>query len=282
MSVIDNYGEFEMPEEKEHIEVDENPVHVVNSLYELFKTKVKGIYNKRNAYELAEELLLDKKDLKIKGSEIEEILNFLRKDADSESLAGLFLSALNNTIINTLIINDFPKLDCIGYRLAKNKKLLLGRKVITIWAGYDGQGVLINNGSVISFADETTDGTQINNGRTAEFAFYTSGGIQINNGLVRSSFSSLINKGLQINNGTLEFELSQYITEKIIDLKRKFKNKKINLLKSQLQNKISELDFLKNIKNETYEQIANKIDAYDFNKFEKDATGICKKIKKLT
>ncbi len=280
-SAIDSYGEFELPEEKPQIEIVENPVQVVNSLYEIFKTKIKriDINNKTSSkmYGLAEELLLEKKDLKIKGSEIEEILNFLRKENDSKSLIGLFLSALNNTVINTLIINDFSKLHHIGYLLAKDKKLLLGEKVLAIWAGYAGQGVLINNGGVINLADEATDGVQINNGRIATFAFYNSGSpVLINNGLVEEHFSCSISTGLSINNGTLESMLNRYNRHNIINLKNKSKNKKTNLLKFRLQNKISELDFLKNLKNETYDSVANKLDAFDFNKFKQEIINMCR------
>ncbi len=137
MSAINSYGCFDLPEEKAKIEVVENPLQVLTASYELFRKSIKVITNeskwefdgskRAQIYEKAVNLFKGKEDLQIESVGSKKILDVLSRARSCDG-TGLFLSALlNKTSINDLIVDDFPAIVYLGYKLAPKKKFSFRR-----------------------------------------------------------------------------------------------------------------------------------------------------------
>ncbi len=320
MSIIDNYGDFDLPEEKSVVEVVEDPVKVVSSCYDLFKKIIGGKTKENNWYwddstvkQLYEESLkifVEKTELKPDAGQLEEIINELRKKAEELDGTGVFLSALvNTTKINRLFIDKFPKLNQTGYRLKKNKTIILGPKNISCKLGQFAEGNTINQGTTTHQGYNASGGNHINQGTIQQYQGYNaSGGNHINQGTITyqgecASGGNHINQGTityqgecasggnHINQGTIQHDQGwgasggNHINIKtvkeskgklVIDL-----SQKQHPLKSQLEQKLDELKFPEQTKKATPEETTKKINEYDWQKFDKEINEICEKIKKV-
>ncbi len=230
MSIIDNYGEFDLPEEKSTIEVIEDPVKAILSYYDFFEKLIpKRMENIQ--YPSKIEKLYDEASKMFEGKEnwnpdgqkiIEELkpkLNFETWDTCNyvngmllQLWTGIFLSAMHNkTSLKTLILDGFfdereRGLMDAGYRLKQNKTLVMGPKVQSQFVGQYAEGNIINYGKSQILCNEAVNGVHVNyyhiNYRQYDLSFASEakGGVQINNGLVNCmGLRSL--KGVQINNG---------------------------------------------------------------------------------
>lgn len=218
---------------------------------------------------------------------------------------GLFLSALQNkTSMDVLIIEPNTNFGNIGYKLEKNKTLIITKNAKSYWTGEYSRGNIINNGEAYQMCARTENGIQINNGTiNYSFASIATGGLQINNynsfsgehlahdakgGLqinigYANTFAYGIEGGMQLNLGIIrKFARFLYYREYEIggikiDLSYPSKlNEKQKELRTQLQNKIEELDFLKKAKLD--DKTINRIKKYNFNKFEEETKKICEEI----
>lgn len=294
MSTIDHYGEFEMPEEKVSIEVVEDPVKVVVSCYEMFKMIIKGKTQENGYYSTHNVMLINNETLKIfngkeklkpDAKQIEEIVEELRKKAKEVDGTGIFLSTLvNQTKINTLYINEFPKLDQLGYLLKKNKTIILGPKNYTYYLGTFAQGNTINKGTTRYQGIEADGGNHINLGKTRQ-GNYADGGNYINKGMARQQ-GDATGGGNYINQETATTQgiytsKGNHINLKTVECKGKSVidlSKKRSKLKTKLEQKLSELDFLKT---EDPSKLIQLVNAYDWQKFDKELNEICGKIKEM-
>ncbi len=321
MSVLDKYGEFEIPEEKSLVEVDEDPVKTMMSCYEMFtKTvccehnteyelllsklcnyldyphlsdlqKAEQIYqNTLKLFEGKEKLNFNAKQLKDLFQGWEEI-NEKSGRYSYPPILGLFISAMHNeTLLDMISIHEVYDQLGWGYKLKKNKVLVLNQRVgnLTL-TGYLSEGVLINRGKLPKMGLRTKSGIQINNGSIDNFGAYSEGGVFINNN--KSNFIANYNsQGIYINNG-YAYDLSTSgnigINNGLVDgmgtgidlIKDLITNKKLAPLKQKLDLKLHELDFLKGLNKVSYEDQLKLLREFRWNRFEKDITAIANEIK---
>ncbi len=332
MNILDAYGDFDVPEEKSVVEVVEDPVKIVLASYDLFK-KISKNEIKNNGYKNESDIepvylqglkvFVEKTELKPDAEQLEEIINELRKKAEKLDGTGVFLSALiNTTKISMLFVDEFPKLDQIGYRLKKNKTIILGPKNISFELGLFAEGNTINQGTTTHQGYNASGGNHINQGTTTHQGYNASGGNHINQGTIQhdqglyASGGNHINQGTthdqgwsasggnHINQGTIRHDqgwgasggnhINQGTTHDqgwgasggnhiniktvkagkgklVIDL-----SQKQHPLKSQLEQKLDELEFLHEKETEKLIQIVN---TYDWKKFDKEINEICGEIK---
>ncbi len=317
MSIIDTYGELESPEEKEEIVVVEDPVKVVLASYDLFKKIIGGKTKENNwywderkiepVYLQGLNVFVEKAELKPDAGQLEEIINELKKKAEELDGTGVFLSALvNTTKISMLFVDEFPKLNQTGYRLKKNKTIILGPKNTSLELGRFAEGNTINQGTIQHDQGYwARGGNHINQGTTTHQGCYASGGNHINQGTTQyqgwyASGGNHINQGTtthqglgatggnHINQGTTTHQGCYASGGNHINIKTVKESKgklvidlsqKQHPLKSQLEQKLDELKFLKQTKKATPEETARIINEYGWQKFDKELDEICGKIK---
>ncbi len=316
MSILDAYGDFDVPEEKSVIEVVEDPVKVIISCYDLFKRTSKQFFKndwyrsekKDLVYNEALKVYEGKQELKVDEKQLEQIIEELRKRAKNFDGTGLFLSAmLNTTKINMLFVDEFPELDLIGYKIGKNKAVILGPKnnsfeiggsakegSVTINQGTtDFQGCEAEGGSHINQGtihyDQglgATGGNHINQGTTQYQGWYASGGNHINQGTTHDQ-GWYVSGGNHINQGTTTTQGYNATGGNHINIKTVKKDKgklvidlsqKQHPLKSQLEQKLDELEFLKT---KDADRLIQLINDYNWKKFDIQLNEICEKIKKV-
>lgn len=287
MSAIDSYGEFEVPEEKSVIEVVEDPVRTVMSCYELFGKAVQSFINDftvdylnncEKGYKIAEELFSDKEKLTFKPEQITEILDFLSENnKPTRYLRGLFLSALQNkTGLNNLVINRNIWLNQLGYRLQKDKLLIIAKdsNIVVSHLGMYCEGKIINYRLTDYFSYGARAGLQINYGRVRYMADESKGGIQINKnssaiyddyfvGRVNSPKKLIKFKGCGIS---LDKKLNSHTADALF---RKY----LLPVTQKLDDKLKELDFIPQMEND-YEGLVKKVDEFEWKKFENDVKNI--------
>ncbi len=298
MNVIDNYGDFDLPEEKSVVEVIEDPVKVIISCYDLFKkiskcTIKNSWYGDDNTvkqlYEESLKIFVEKTELKPDAGQLEEIINELRKKAEELDGTGVFLSALvNTTKISMLFVGEFPKLDQIGYRLKKNKTIILGPKNTSFELGGFAEGNTINQGTTTYQGYNASGGNHINQGTIQQYQGYNaSGGNHINQGTIQQYQGYNARGGNHIIQGTTTHQgwyasggnhiniktVKEIKGKLVIDL-----SQKQHPLKSQLEQKLDELDFLKT---KDADRLIQLINDYDWKKFDIQLNEICEKIKKV-
>ncbi len=302
MNIIDAYGDFDLPEEKSVIEVVEDPVKIVSSCYDVFKrfTRKSKIKNNNIWYEYetyidpvykeALKVFGEKQELKADNKQLKEILREIRKKAENYDGTGLFLSALiNSTKINILFIDGFPKLDQIGYNLKENKTILLGlENIFCHELGLYAKGNTINQGSALWQSTFATGGTHVNQQIIRHQGYGATTGNHINQGTITTSQGFTATGGNHINKEETAYQRgTPYEKGKYINLKRIAMRTTIipislidlypkkSELKTELEQKLDELDFLKTEEPEKLIQLASK---YDWNKFGKEINEICNKI----
>ncbi len=308
---MDNYGEFDLPEEKSEIEVIEDPVKAVISSYEFFRKIANEKINLKNyslfefveeLYERAEKTLEGKEKLAFDENKIEKIVqNMTYFFAEEKWIAipGLFLSALQNkTTIDTLILRgDQIRAELAGYKLKKDKTLVIGKKVRTKMAGYLAEGNIINNGEAEQLSQNALGGFYINNGTADYFGMHAKKGVYINNGNVQTmgwgagfdDEEERINV-ININTGIVKLQMATYpdytINISTGQIERHIYKRNIILinycsstpLKQKLDDKLSEIEFTKTLDELPYEEQIRKVKEFDWQKFEKETTEIAEEI----
>ncbi len=288
MLAIDAYGEFEIPEEKATIEVNEDPVKTAIACYELFGAYASELeaFKQRKTfvimsdkiieslYEKAEKILEEKQKLNLNLNQIIAVVDAL-KNRDG---IGLFLSALqNNTDLSVLPLQCDGKkyyADLAGYKLKKNKWLIIGSRAKDAkLVGYASEGNVINYGDIYTFSWDCKGGIKINNGQVQHM---TNGASQKTLVINNSDFLCLCTAGilyyLLINNNPLKDVYSNHHV--VINL---WKEKELSSLKQKLDEKLKQTDFLK--ADDYDKSVIKKISELDFTQFEKDITAIANEIK---
>ncbi len=331
MSAIDAYGEFELPEEKSEIEVIKDPVRFVSSSYDafdvIFKKKSRqfptsGQYSElKEALYSAGESFFAEKELKFNEAQIKKVLELLDKEKydifyPTYVKNGMFLSALQNTCIDKLIVDNVNHFHELGYRLKRNKWLVIGKNAMDIHAGvseknvgfvgYNSEGNIINNSEHIYHLGMWSEcGVYLNNARSKTFGDGSKGGIFINNkhaerfGSAAKNDGVYINnnktevfaadeKGTAINNGYMIHESPWSNTNNIINIK-KYKThmsyaielprfKELSHLKQKLEDKLKEIDFTKTLNELSYEEQIKQAERFDWQKFEQDIKELAQNI----
>ncbi len=237
MSAIDNYGEFDLPEEKTRIEVVEDPVKTVLSCYEMYCTHIEkskkfiSIEDKLSKfYEKGLKILEGKEKLKIEKNQTKQILDIIFSKEDEEYVSKeMFLSALiNETANDFLIVNKLKSkidprlnyhLEFIGYQLKKGKTLILGQRISSNNAGYRGKGgIIINRGDARNLGSYYLDGILVNLRRGEDcFSSYSQNTTIINTGMC-GAIGNVSKIGLVINLGNTQVLGNESENEVIINL----------------------------------------------------------------
>ncbi len=318
MNIIDNYGNFDIPEEKSEIKVVENPVQTIFSLYELFsKTMAKELIKEVDQYWWYcnhQKFILPfyKKTLALfdgrpklglneeKAGELLKLIKYSENKKSGKNIGevGLFLSAVHSSAnLEVLVLGDFKYLDFIGYKLPENKTVVIGPKIklnkyyisgMNCIGGCEAKGNVVNYGSIYSVGRESESGVHINLESVTQFCWHSNGGVHINENNTRDMGLGS-RKGIMINEGRTK-EIYGYNTmEKICINKRSskyppmgiisIKPKQFHPLKSKLNKKLEEISFLKKLGNADYETIVKQIKSFNFKQFEQDITAIAHEIK---
>lgn len=277
MSTIDNYGELELPEEKTTIEVVEDPVKIIIATYDIFKKIVspKILEYERTHFNVwpffwwtvadfveeiygdAEKLFRGKEQISLTQEHLREINKYISQKAVVCDGTALFFSALHNdTPLKVLAIDEYLDLEIFGYKLKKDKTLVLGEKVHAKFLGYSCDGNTINKGKIGSQGEWARIGLHINQGTLevrgwapvtslSNALFVNAGGLLCNpTGLCYLNCDYLISKG--------SFSRTTY------DLKEP---------KTKLQQAFQEIEFIKTTK-DIY-NLAEKINIFDFEAYER-------------
>lgn len=148
-------------------------------------------------YGRAVKILEGKEHIKPEG----DVIHILR-EMDTSNRGGLFLSALLNcTDMDTLVIEYFPRLQNIGYRIKEGKTLILGERTFAEDVGEEGEGVILSWGNVKHLGKNARSGFQGNWGYAGEFAEGASGGVQVNWDYA-GGFGKETEGGIQVNCGS--------------------------------------------------------------------------------
>lgn len=310
MNIMDNYGEFELPEEKARIEVIEDPVKVISSTYDIFKKLTEEITSEdewylyggrpedlEKLYDIAIKLFDGKEKLKPKENELEEIIKQLKTTAFNYDGTGLFLSAMQNALdIKVLAVDKFFNLDLAGYKLSKDKILLLGGRIACEVAGMDCDGVIINNGDSEYLGYKCRHGLYINNGNAKNIGTERGWGIHINRnnaehmgGFWNKHYHKIIiNKNKQYV-GDLNDELLIKL-DNLISSKKKYAchNHKYNYmqadehrlsaLKKSIDQKLQQIVFLKDNHKLPYKEQIRQLKAFNFKQFQIDIISIARTV----
>ncbi len=234
---------------------DTNPLQVVGSSYELFRPLANRVIGKEKRWHYNDQLVEslynetckffeDKQELKPDGKAVLEMLKARTEPLDG---TGLYLSALLNcTGLDEFVIEDFPELDKIGYRIKPGKVLVLDKGAKAHSVGDYAQGDVLNWGEAERMASHAQGGFQGNWGEVESMADYAQGGVQIDRGKVKR------------------------ILERTKDLG---KTPKLETLTKRLSERIAQIYFLHEFKNAEpgqYKVILDRIRTCDFPKFERD------------
>lgn len=331
MSSIDTYGELELPEESTKIEVVEDPIRFVTSCYDKFHVifekisrhfPTSGQFNqlKEASYSACEAFFADKQ-LKFNEAQIKKVLELLDKEEYDlfhpvYLKNGIFLSALQNMCIDKLIVDNVNHFYKLGYKLKKNKWLVIGKNVASIQEGvstknvgfvgaesegniinnsdhiyhfgYWGRcGIYINNGIVKnSFGEESKKGIFINNKQTSRFGNGARNeGLYINNNQT-DVFLSHEEQGTSINNGNVAYEFP-WSGREIISIENQTLKDRVNLpnlkplshLKQKLEEKLKQIEFTKELNKLSYEDQIKQAESFDWKSFEQEIKAIAEEIK---
>ncbi len=288
MSAIDEYGEFEVPEEKSVVEVVEDPVRVVSSCYDLFKKATEKIRSspdwffgngKDEIYSLAEKLFEGREKLRITS---EQLSPLLEEKMDSFDATGLFLSALQNRT-NTDVLAVYPNknfdkimFDFVGYKLNKHKTFVIGYNVAlnSIILGKEQTGNIISYAGGLAFINTTFD---MKIYLETWFSSKTSpvlkainlskySGIILNDEVIpsRNYAGKLVCLHLNKSRGYNTFDIGN--------------DPDFRPLKSELEQKLKEIDFF-NQTRVSREKIFEQIEAYDWQSFAQKIRSIGEQIK---
>ncbi len=312
MQAIDAYGEFEIPEEKATIEVVEDPVKTTIACYHLYQGEAKKLLDEKRLnlkdifdtqpklYGFAEKIFDGKEKLKIKGSDLIRIVkeerskiyfyfvdNFINIDRGDhyycDILTGPFLSAFhNNTALDVLVIKDIFCLLTAGYKLKRNKTLVIDSPATVLDLGILCQGNIINYADLrhklfnndSAFASSIENGLQINYGRAVFFGIDCKSGIQINNNTV-DYFLRNANSADGNGERAIKIEKGKTIYDKTVDV-IDLTNPKDYLFHTKIKNKLKEIEFLKDLNKKEIDEMEQRIREFDFARFEKELIKIVK------
>lgn len=296
MTGIDSYGEFELLEEKSVIEVVEDPVKTVLSLFDLFHTKfmTRSCWNLEEIYVECEKAFEGKEKLKPNFNDVNEILKGFEQKPYvkwADISIGLFLSAMHNSTATDVLFLKKGIWHYSGYKLAQDKTLITGfgfKKEIFSYVGEEGKGNIINYGYLHNLGDRYKNGLTINLGETARQGSYSENGLHINQ-KTTEMFGSYAKAEVFINTGTVKDVCDRVINinaslkspflEKAINLYQHSGTEKIVALRTDLDSKLEQIAFLKKIKEVGCEKIVEQARKFDWKKFKQEITAKAEEIK---
>lgn len=279
MSIIDTYGELDL-EQKEKIEIIENPLQVIHSSYSMFRKLTQNIIRKDNwwkdetnlnvehIYECALKIFEGKEHIKLDHKQSPDILDTLSRTQSNDG-TGLFLSALlNKTSMEALVVDDFAHLIQLGYKLDTKKTLVVGKNVFlsaTEYVGKFAEGNILNYTNYYCYlSNKAKSGIHINNGRSAwNFGKEAEAGMFIDNlgdfsDFHRNEKTWAISKDkLFLGDKTVSFYMPR-INDIYVQDKSIFDNIKKTLTK---------LDFTKN---PSYEVVLKELKKFDNDAFKQE------------
>lgn len=300
MTRIDSYGEFELPEEKTEIEVMEDPVKTVLSLFDLFHTKFmkRSCWNLEEIYVECEKTFEGKEKLKIEFKDMNEILKGIEQKQYvkcSDVSIGLFLSAMHNSTATDVLFLEKGVWHYSGYKLTQNKTLITGfgfKKEIFSYAGEEGKGNIINYGYLHNLGERDKNSLTINLGETARQGNYSENGLHINQKTTQM-FGNYAKAGVFINTETVKI-VEKDVCDKVIKINANAKSpflenainlyqhsgtEKIAVLRTDLDSKLEQIDFLRKIKELGCEKIIKQTRKFDWKKFKQEITAKAEEIK---
>lgn len=282
MSTIDNYGEFDLPEEKSTIEIVEDPVKVILACYDVFQRMKTEAFKETSypgwspIYNFAVKTFKDKEKLKPFPKDIEQIFKNLKADSSN----GFFVSALHNTLnFKTMIANFKDKIwiDDIGYRLKEDKNLIIIDSNARVSGAEDSQGNIINYGQLIN--THLASGLLVNYGEINLIDF-VSNGIHINNKKIHILYYS--DDIRYINNadhktrwmaGPIAGPIAGNVEKGMIFYKNKLLQQN-----QKLQDTLAEIKFLETFTDLSCEKQVELVDNFNFKKFKTDIEQIVQEI----
>lgn len=304
MNAIDNYGDFDLPEEKIGIEIIENSFNTIINCYHQFKAVIEknkdDLYREDLVYENAEKLFLGKENLQIKDDEIKYLLNAIKIHTYPNDRTGLFLSALHNKTLTDILFIDEFKDEWFGYKLGEGKTLVIGSKTKAGLLGKLAKGNIINYGDISMCGYDSFKGLQINFGDIWKQGLRSSGGVQINYNklsFIRPNNALNINKNSQPDlsnkkNSTknlppdILWQMGDYGGTPILEYNIYYKNTVIdtnqpllNNIKQKMDEKLKDLEILKSLNNSPCDEIIKYIRKINFQKLEKELIKIADEIK---
>lgn len=206
MDSLERYGDLRGPERKGRIKAEAEPLKIVVSLYQVYRP-------------VADRIILEKKDWYHYRSMVEslygEACELFRHYSDMDAgwgaagvLAekawpkdgtGMLLSALlNSTGTEGLVVERFPELDMIGYRIKGGRTLVLREGTQALSAGREGRGVVLNWGECRMMGLWQEGGFQANFGSTDFLAHSAKAGVAVNWGFAKNMAYS-VKGGMQAN-----------------------------------------------------------------------------------
>ncbi len=194
MSILDAYGDFDLPEEKSVIEVVEDPVKTVLASYDLYTESIKEIMHfhgmkfvKKLYFEAAK--IFEGRKINVDEKQIKEIIKMLMtkevvlKEWWLQSIPkGVFLSAVHNfSSLETLVVEEFSDSSILGENLKPDKKLILGPAVNADYVGENAEGIILNYGYAMFFCHGTKGGVHVNKSEKSHTTWPWTAGIRITN-----------------------------------------------------------------------------------------------------
>lgn len=277
MSIMDIYGEFDIPEEKSTIEIIEDPAKIILACYDIFQRmkteeyKAKTYPGWRCIYNLAVKSLEGREKLKPSAKDMERVFKNLKADSHN----GFFVSAVHNILdLKTMVANFKDKIwtDQAGYRLREDKNLIILDSIMLGKGTEDSRGNIINYSQMLS--TYLLSGLLINYGEIALIDFI-SGGIHINNNKMLNLYHS--ENITYINNGDGTRLCGGPLTGNVEKGMCFFRNKLFQS-NQKLKDKLEEIEFLETLKDLPCEKQVEIIDKFDFEKFKTDVAQIVEKI----
>jgi len=205
---LQRYDGLDKPEVQNKIDVINDPFEIIKATYSVWKPvaiKYQDTYSflehdlSDQVYEEAAKLLVPhaKAFAGIKQDDLQKIYSYI--NSNDLIANGLYLSALLNVTEMDEMKGIF-QLNFLGYKLSKDKKLIVEKGSDIIELGPYSEGDIINHGTSEMMAFSAQGGKQINFGNINDFSSFSIDGIQINFGKCRN-MAGVVYRGNQFNFG---------------------------------------------------------------------------------
>ncbi len=284
MNLMDNYGEFELPDEKREIEVIKDPVKIILSHYELFRKIVEKdleknkYFNAENAYNSALKLFEGKETFDPSSDDVNKAINDAtsKKSEDkNDEFLGFFISALHNsTNLETLVVKEYSQ-HYHGYRLKKDKLLVLKDGKNNSRGAYIGkysEGNIINYGTLLQAGENAQDGIIINHSHIQFDCHNIKNLLAINTGTVHYSryFYGEHKKPSLMNLGCTEsYNLGFNIKVDIRNIPENLSDVPL-YLKPKLDKTLKDIKYLQELKNADYKEQIKQYSSFNWNELEEN------------